>query len=79
MAEIVLEVVALGFQDIEPFILDLPASPATSGELGDVVTLDRQIGDEAVAIGPPASRISIISQLTAIASASPRNGTSRSH
>ena len=57
MAEIVLQVVALGFQDIEPFVLDLPASPATSGELGDVVTPDRQIGDEAVAIGQLAASV----------------------
>src|SRR5262249_33812917 len=45
------EVVALGFQGVEAFVLDLPARPAAGGQFDDGVAADGQIGDEAVAIG----------------------------
>jgi hypothetical protein len=44
--------------------------------------MDRHIGDEAVAVSdrvPSSSLISTLNQLTVIASASPRSGTSHSH
>ena len=46
--EIVLQVVAPGFQDIEAFVLDLPPCPATGGEVRDILPADIQVGDEAV-------------------------------
>ena len=51
VAEIVLQVIALGLQSVEAFVLDLPACPAARGKFGHVVPVDRQVGDEAVAIG----------------------------
>ena len=51
VAEIVLEVVAVVLEDVEGLVLDLPARAAAGGEFGDVVTIDRQVGDEAVAVG----------------------------
>ena len=43
VAEIVLEVVALGFQGIEAFVLDLPACPAAGRQCDDGVR-DRWAG-----------------------------------
>src|SRR5271157_2247616 len=51
VAEAVFEVVALVFENVEGFVLDLPPRPAAGCELNDVFAADRQIGDEAVAIG----------------------------
>ena len=51
MPEIVFEVIALGFQGVEAFVLDLPARPAAGGQFDDGVAVGGQIGDEAVAIG----------------------------
>ncbi len=51
MSEIIFEIVALGFEDIEGFVLDFPACASGVGEIGDIVGVDGQIGDEAVAIG----------------------------
>ena len=50
VTEIVLEVVAPGFQDVERLVLDLPPGATAAGEFGDVVPTDLQVGDEAVAI-----------------------------
>ena len=50
VAEIVLEIVPLGFQGVESFVLDFPPRPSGGGEVLDVVGVDWQIGDEAVAI-----------------------------
>src|SRR5208337_4000303 len=51
VAEAVFEVVALVFENVEGFVLDLPSRPAAGCEFNDVFAADRQIGDEAVAIG----------------------------
>jgi hypothetical protein len=37
--EIVLEVVSLGFQDIERLVLYFPSGPAAGGEFGDISRL----------------------------------------
>ena len=37
MAEIVLDVIAVVFQDVERFVLDFPSGSATVGEGNDVV------------------------------------------
>jgi hypothetical protein len=42
MAEIVLEVVAIGLEYIEGLVLDLPAGAAAGGEFGDSLGGDRQ-------------------------------------
>ena len=57
MAEVVLQMVALGLQCVEGLILDLPARPATGGEIGDRLFIDRQIGDEAVGVSHLASLV----------------------
>src|SRR5713226_2007313 len=51
VAEIVFEIVALGLERVESLVLDLPAGSAAGGEFDDVGAIDRQIGDEAVAVG----------------------------
>ena len=51
MPEVVLEMVALGLQDVEALVLDLPPCPAARRQLGDGRGADRQVGDEAVAVG----------------------------
>ena len=51
VAEIVFEIVPLRFQGVERLVLDFPPRPSGGGEFLDVVGVDRQIGDEAVAIG----------------------------
>jgi hypothetical protein len=53
VAEIVLEVVAVGLEDVEGLVLDLPAGAAAGGEFGDGFGADRQVGDEAVGVGVP--------------------------
>ena len=50
MSEIMFEIVALGFQDVEGFVFDLAARPPGLGEVGDNVGVDGQIGDETVAV-----------------------------
>ncbi len=44
VAEVVLQVIALGLEHVEAFVLDLPARPATSRQLGDVVRANGNIG-----------------------------------
>jgi hypothetical protein len=51
VSEIVFEVACVGLPDVEGLVLDLPAGAAAGGDFGDVVPVDRQIGDEAVVIG----------------------------
>ena len=53
MAEIMLQVVSVVFQDVERFILDLPARAATGGE----VRRDLQIGDNTIEIRPFSLRV----------------------
>src|SRR3954447_25936538 len=57
MAEVVLEVVAAVLEHVEALVLDLPARPCAGGELGHGLARDRQIGDEAVAVGELALRV----------------------
>ena len=78
MSEAVLKVVALVLQNVERLVLDLPPGPATGGKFDDGVGTDRQIGNEAVAIGGLAAgvMISISNQLTISASRPSRSGTS---
>ncbi len=46
MSEVVLKLVAVVFQDVEAFVLDLPPRAAAGGDLRDVGLGDRQRGDE---------------------------------
>jgi hypothetical protein len=51
MSEAVLKIVALVLQYIERLVLDLLSGPAAGGQFDDSVGTDRQIDDEAVAVG----------------------------
>src|SRR3982751_533186 len=51
VAEIVLEVVAVGLEDVEGLVLDLPPGAAAGGEVGDRAGGDGQISDEGIVIG----------------------------
>ena len=51
VAEIVLKIIALGFQDIKALVLDLPPGAAGGGKGGNIIGIDGQIGDEGIAIG----------------------------
>ena len=52
VSKVVLKIVSVGLEHVEGLVLDLPASPAAGGKLGDGIGRDRKIGDEAVVIGP---------------------------
>jgi hypothetical protein len=80
VSEAVLKVVALVLQNVERLVLDLPPGPATGSKFDDGVATDRQIGDEAVAIGGLARGLMILisNQLTISASRPSRSGTSGS-
>ena len=41
----------LVLENVEGFVLDLPPRPAAGCEFNDVFAVDRQFGDEAIAIG----------------------------
>src|SRR4029450_7699422 len=47
VAEVVFEMVAVVLQDVEAFILDLPARPAAGGKVDHRVGADLKVGDEA--------------------------------
>ena len=51
MAEIVLEVVAVGLEHVESLVLDLPSGAAAGGDLGDGLGGDGQVGEEGVVVG----------------------------
>src|SRR4051812_31977974 len=57
VSEVVFEMVAVVLQNVEAFILDLPARPATGGEVDHRVGANLEIGDEAVAVGDGAGGI----------------------
>src|SRR3954454_5530368 len=57
VAEVVFEMVAVVLQDIEAFILDLPARPAAGGQVDHRVGTDVEVGDEAVAVGDGAGGV----------------------
>ena len=50
MAEIMLQVIALGFEGIVVFVFDLPAGAPASDQVGDVFAGDFEIGDESVMV-----------------------------
>src|SRR4051794_4716878 len=81
VAEVVLEVVAVGLEAVEAFVLDLPSGPGAGHDLGDGVAGDGQRGHESAAVGdvPLASgRVTPI-QLTSIASWPSRSGAPSNH
>ena len=51
VSEIVLEVVSIGFEDVERLVLDLPAGTAAGRRFGDAAGCDREIRNEAVEVG----------------------------
>ena len=51
MPEIVFEVVAVVFQDIEGLVFDFPSGSGAVGDLGDIGFVDREAGDEGPLIG----------------------------
>jgi hypothetical protein len=57
VSEVVLKVVALVLQNVEGLVLDLPPGPATGAKFDDGIGTDRQIGDEAVAVGGLAASV----------------------
>ncbi|MGA2291602.1 DUF2927 domain-containing protein, partial [Bradyrhizobium sp.] len=57
VAEVVLDIIPLGLENVEGFVLDLPSGTTAGGELGDVVGADREVGDEAVVVGDFASGV----------------------
>src|SRR5712691_3267365 len=50
VTEAVFDVVSLGLENVEGFVLDLPARTTAGGKFGNIVGADRKVGDEAVAI-----------------------------
>jgi hypothetical protein len=57
VAEVVFEVIAGILENVEGFVLDLPSCATAGGEFDDVVTANRQVGHEAVAVGRLAGRV----------------------
>jgi hypothetical protein len=51
VSKVVFEIVTVGLEHVEGFVLDLPAGTPAGGQFGDSVAGDGEIGDEAVAIG----------------------------
>ncbi|MBY6243612.1 hypothetical protein [Methylosinus sp. Sm6] len=51
MAEIMLEMVAVVFENIEAFVLDLPPRPRAGGNFGDALAQDVERGDEGAVAG----------------------------
>ena len=51
MAEVVLQVVALGFEGVVVFILNLPSGPSGSNNLSDGVIADAMTGGKSVMVG----------------------------
>ena len=51
VTEAVFEIVAVVLQDVEGLVLDLPPRPPAGGQVGDRIAPDRQVSDEAVAVG----------------------------
>ena len=51
VSEVVLQMIAVVFEQVKGFIFDFPSSRATLCELLDIVTVNVQIGDETIAVG----------------------------
>ena len=52
VAEVMLQMIALGFERVVVFVLDLPACAAGGDEGGGVLVGDRPVGDESIGSGP---------------------------
>jgi hypothetical protein len=50
VAEIVLDIITLGFENVEGLVFDLPAGAPERGAFDHGVAANRQVGDEAVAV-----------------------------
>src|SRR5450631_578796 len=50
MAEIVFEMIAVVFQDVETLVLDFPSRPGAGGNFGDVFTCDLEAGEESAVV-----------------------------
>jgi len=48
--EIMLQMIAIVFQNIESFVFNFPPRAAASGDLNDIVSRDRQAGDEVMLV-----------------------------
>ncbi len=51
VAEIMFEMIAVVFEDVEALVLDFPSRPGAGGDLGDVLARDLERGDEGAVIG----------------------------
>ena len=51
MSEVVLNMIAVIFQQVKGFIYNFSSSPITQCEMLDFVTVERQIGDETIVVG----------------------------
>ena len=51
VAEVVFQVIAFGLERIDILVLDLPASPSRSYDVGHRIRIQRMIGDEAIPVG----------------------------
>ena len=57
VAEIVRQMVALGFERVIVFVLDFPARSASFNDLGDIALIDRLPGDESIVVNRLADSI----------------------
>lgn len=76
VAEVVLEMIAVVFEDVEALVFDFPARPGAGGDLCDGVARDLERGDEGAVVGrfPLASLMVTPIQSTPSASLPSRNG-----
>ena len=51
MPKVMFQVIPMIFHGVETLVLDLPSRPATGRRLNHVAAIDRQVGDETVAMG----------------------------
>src|SRR3954470_15208651 len=58
--KVVFEMVAVILQDIEALVLDLPARPATGGEVDHRIGADLEVGDEAVAVWGHCKKVTVM-------------------
>ncbi len=57
VTEVVFEVVPVVLEDVEGLVLNFPSGSAASGDFGHILSVHRQIGDEAIAVGHLAIRL----------------------
>ena len=51
VAEIMFEMIAVVFEDVEALVLDFPTCPGAGGDLGDGLARDLERGDEGALVG----------------------------